>query len=356
MEYTLQEDLIGKYLSGELSAREEADLMAWVDANPQNREVFEEMTQLWSLTEVDTEPTFPVNLSKAWTALDSRLDMGEFTNTLAEPVVSPAKPAPALQVVKEPVIRSLNRIWSAAAAIAVLLVAGWWIFMRETGSKTLEYSTADNQSRSITLPDQSKIVLNENSTLAYTFDGKNRQVELSGEAFFDVEKDPKHPFVIHSGEVETKVLGTSFNIRAYPDEAKIKVSVKTGRVEVRKVQKSQPEAAPALVLLPGNAGVYSTKDAVLEKAPDIATEDVNSWQQGSVVIPEGAYFSDVIPELEKLYDIKIQIDPSILGARTSKMRFSQDMSIEVALTIFTGTFGGKFMLENGIYVITSEGK
>lgn len=352
MEYTLQEDLIGKYLSGELSAREEADLMAWVDANPQNREVFEEMTQLWSLTEVDTEPTFPVNLSKAWTALDSRLDMGELTTTLAEPVVSPAKPAPALQVFTQPKIRSLNRIWSAAAAIAVLLVAGWWIFMREAGSKTLEYSTADNQSRSITLPDQSKIVLNENSTLTYTFDGKNRQVELSGEAFFDVEKDPKHPFVIHSGEVETKVLGTSFNIRAYPDEAKVKVSVKTGRVEVRKVQKSQPEAAPALVLLPGNTGVYSTEEAVLEKAPDIATEDVDAWQQGTVVFAGGTTLAEVIPAVEKLYDIKIQADASILSSTIYGARFTRDMSVQDALNLITVPIGGKPSLENGVYVIT----
>lgn len=352
MEYTLQEDLIGKYLSGELSAREEADLMAWVDANPQNREVFEEMIQLWSLTEVDTEPSFPVNLSKSWAALDSRLDLGELTTTLAEPVTSPAKPAPALQVVKEPVIRSLNRIWSAAAAIAVLLVAGWWIFMRETGSKTLEFSTADNQSRSITLPDQSKIVLNENSTLAYTFDGQTRQVELSGEAFFDVEKDPKHPFVIHSGEVETKVLGTSFNIRAYPDEAKVKVSVKTGRVEVRKVQKSQPEAAPTLVLLPGNTGVYSSENAALEKAPDIATEDVDAWQQGTVVFAGGTTLAEVIPAVEKLYDIKIQADASILSSTIYGARFSRDMSVQDALNLITEPIGGKPSLENGVYVIT----
>lgn len=352
MEYTLQEDLIGKYLSGELSAGEEADLMAWVDASPQNREVFEEMTQLWSLTAVDTEPAFPVNLSKAWTALDSRLDMGELTTTLTEPVTSPAKPAPTLQVLTQPKVRSLNRIWSAAAAIAVLLVAGWWIFMHEAGSKTLEYSTADNQSRSITLPDQSKIVLNENSTLAYTFDGKNRQVELSGEAFFDVEKDPKHPFVIHSGEVETKVLGTSFNIRAYPDEAKVKVSVKTGRVEVRQVQKSQPEAAPALVLLPGNTGVYSTEEAVLEKAPDIATEDVDAWQQGTVVFAGGTTLAEVIPAVEKLYDIKIQADASILSSTIYGARFTRDMSVQDALNLITDPIGGKPSLENGVYVIT----
>ena len=134
------------------------------------------------------------------------------------------------QIGVQPKIRRLNWAWSVAAAIAVLLVASWWIFLRERTPDTFAISTQTNESRSITLPDESKVVLNENSTLSYHYAGDIRKVVLSGEAFFDVAKDPRHPFVIQSEDVETKVLGTSFNIRAYPDEGKVKVSVKTGRV------------------------------------------------------------------------------------------------------------------------------
>lgn len=353
MEYTIQEDLIGKYLSGELSAQEEAQLMAWVDADLQNRKVFEEMVQLWSLTETSpVEPEFPVNMPKAWAALDSRLDLGESTTTLAEPIVSAAKPEPIIQVLNSPKIRSLKWAWSAAAAVAVVVVAAWWIFMQNARPDTLVFSTGDNESQNLTLPDHSKIVLNENSTLAYTFDGKTRQVELSGEAFFEVEKDAQHSFVIESGEIETKVLGTSFNIRAYSDEAKVKVSVKTGRVEVRKVQKTQPKATPVLVLLPGNTGVYSDDNATLEKAPDIATEDVDAWQQGTVVFPAGTSLAEVIPAVEKLYDIKIKADASILGSTISGVRFSRDMSVQVALDLITEPIGApKPTLERDTFVI-----
>jgi ferric-dicitrate binding protein FerR (iron transport regulator) len=349
MEHTLQEDLIGKYLSGELSAREEGELMAWVEASPQNREVFEEMVQLWSLSETSPEPEFPVNMSKAWAALDSRIELGE-TTLVAEPMVSTTKPA--LQVVSQPKVRSLNWAWSAAAAVAVLVIAAWWVFMRDTTPKTLAFSTPDNQSRSITLPDQSRIKLNENSTLSYTFDGDTRKVVLSGEAFFDVEKDPEHPFVIETGEVQTRVLGTSFNIRAYPDEAKVKVSVKTGRVEVRKVEKTPQKETQVLVLLPGNTGVYANESATLEKAQDVATEDVDAWQQGMVTFPNGTALSEVIPVIEKFYNIKIKADETTLKATIFGARFSRDMSVQDVLKLITLPINGDLTVEGDVFVIS----
>ncbi len=350
MEHTLQEDLIGKYLSGELSTREEGELMAWVNASAQNREVFEEMVQLWSLTETSPEPEFPVNLPKAWAALGSRIDLGEAT-LVAEPVVSTAKPA--LQVLPQPKMRSLNWVWSAAAAVAVLVIAAWWVFMRDTTPEPLAFSTLDNESRSITLPDQSKIVLNENSSLSYTFDGDTRKVVLSGEAFFDVEKDAKHPFVIETGEVQTRVLGTSFNIRAYPDEAKVKVSVKTGRVEMRKVENTLKEVNPALELRPGNTGVYSTENASLKKASDMATEDVDAWQQGMVILPDGTTLIDVIHTVEKLYNIKIQVDQDIQDIRIDGIRISSDEEIEGVLGKITYLSGSKFTNVGGTFIISS---
>jgi len=349
MEHTLQEDLIGKYLSGELSAREEGELMAWVEASAQNREVFEEMVQLWSLSETSPEPEFPVNLPKAWAALDSRIDL-EGTTLVAEPVVSTAKPA--LQVLPQPKVRSLNWAWSAAAAVAVLVVAAWWVFMRDTTPETLAFSTPNNQSRSITLPDHSQIELNENSTLSYTFDGDTRKVVLSGEAFFDVEKDPKHPFVIETGEVQTRVVGTSFNIRAYPDEAKVKVSVKTGRVEVRKVETTPQKTAPPLELLPGNTGVYIKESDALEKAQDVATKDVDSWQQGTIVFTFGTTLSEVIPALEKFYNIQINADESILNKTINTARFSRDTKAQDVLNIIAESVAGKLTVEGDVFVIS----
>jgi len=355
MESTLQEDLIGKYLSGELSPGEKGELMAWVDASSENREVFEEMTQLWSMTDEAPAFNFPVNLPNAWARLDQRIDTHTALDRV-EPQSSPAKPMPQIGV--QPKIRSLNRAWSVAAAIAVLLVASWWIFLRERTPDTFAISTQMNESRSITLPDESKVVLNENSSLSYHYAGDTREVILSGEAFFDVAKDPRHPFVIQSGDVETKVLGTSFNIRAYPDEEKVKVSVKTGRVEVSAVKISTKSKAVPVVLLSGNTVEYEAKTETLEKAQDVAAENVDSWQEGTLIFQPGTKLSEIIPAVEKMYDVKITTaDVNILNVSIGDgVIFKRDFSLPVALELITLPIGGKSSFDGETYVISAMGR
>jgi ferric-dicitrate binding protein FerR (iron transport regulator) len=350
MESTLQEDLIGKYLSGELTPAEQGDLMSWVDASPENQAVFEEMIQLWSLTDEQAESDFPANLPKAWAVLDQRIE----NSTTAGSQTSSAKPA--LHVVhNQPKIRNLNWLGSAAAAIAVLVFAAWWIFGREITPQSLAVSTTLNESRSVSLPDGSKVVLNENSQLSYSYAGKNREVQLVGEAFFEVSKDPKHPFVIHTGEVQTKVLGTSFNVRAYPDEEKVKVSVKTGTVEVSNTGANSQKTKP-LILLAGNTGVYKNQDATLEKALDVATEDVDTWKEGMLVFESGITLSEVIPAIEKFYDIKISTDPNILNCTITRVRFTHDMPKDTALSLITLPISAKFNKdEDGTYQISGKG-
>lgn len=348
MEPIVQEDLIGKYLTGELSAGEKAQLMAWVDANAQNRAVFEEMIQLWSLTETPIEPEFTVNVPQAWAALDARLEQATST---ANPLVKTAPLAPLHSKPGTGKIRRLPWAWSVAAAVAILVLGAWWLFLRDATPKSLAFSTGENERREITLPDQSKVFLNENSTLSYTYAGATRQVELRGEAFFDVQKDAKHPFVIQSGAVQTKVLGTSFNIRAYPDEPKVKVTVKTGRVEVRKTPKMPNADKAPLILNPGNTAVYSIQTTELAKSEDVAPVEADAWQQGTVFVPYGTTLAEVIPIVEKLYDVHIDADPAVLDITCSDIRFTRDMSVKEAFSLFSYTLQVKFLPEgNNIYI------
>lgn len=88
--------------------------------------------------------------------------------------------------------------------------------------------------RSISLPDGSKVILNENSQLSYSgdFNENTREVKLTGEAFFDIARDESRPFIVRTGQVETTVLGTAFNVKAFPELAKVEVTVVRGRVKV----------------------------------------------------------------------------------------------------------------------------
>ena len=99
--------------------------------------------------------------------------------------------------------------------------------MKKTSTERAEY-------KYILLPDSTQVWLNAGSTLDYPehFDETTREVTLTGEAYFDVKHAAEHPFIIHTGQIQTTVLGTAFNINAYTDRSNIQVSVSRGKVKV----------------------------------------------------------------------------------------------------------------------------
>lgn len=139
-----------------------------------------------------------------------------------------------------------NRSWvlKAAAAVLILAVAGmWWVHSENTApqqtaaGETKEdelFSFTDLQNKYVQLPDGSTAILNAGSELSYrgSYGDSLREVALTGEAFFEVKPDPLKPFVVRSGQVTTKVLGTAFNVKAYPNTAEIIVIVTEGKVQV----------------------------------------------------------------------------------------------------------------------------
>ncbi|HEV7350343.1 FecR family protein [Telluribacter sp.] len=179
---------------------------------------------------------------------------------------------------KQKVVRALWRrpILQWAASLILLLGVGWLVWFSqfpktvsyqdlivnlENRSSLIEQVNENSTPLKITLEDGSVITLDKNSRLSYPahFDKDNRTVILTGEAFFDVAKDSSRPFYIYANEVVTKVLGTSFSIRAFDEENQIVVQVRTGRVSVYRQQRlplSDPETK-GLVLLPNQQATYS---------------------------------------------------------------------------------------------------
>ncbi|MFD2037575.1 FecR family protein [Belliella marina] len=126
-----------------------------------------------------------------------------------------------------------NWAWKIAAGlIPFLMLSMAWLYFNQEES-WIETSTTFGEFKEFYLPDSSRILLKPNSTIKYlsSFD-KNRLVELEGNAFFDVRKNPKSPFLVHSGALEIKVLGTSFDILSFHDSDESKVTVATGLVAV----------------------------------------------------------------------------------------------------------------------------
>jgi transmembrane sensor len=140
--------------------------------------------------------------------------------------------------------------------------------------------TAPPQQRTVvTLPDRSVVQLHAGSSLAYpeAFASGNREVILTGEAFFEITKDATRPFVVRTGDVSTTVLGTSFNVQAFPHE-NTSVTVVTGRVRVS--GKEGSSTAP-VILTPGNQAVYDYRHQAITTS-EVTVEPYISWRDNII--------------------------------------------------------------------------
>lgn len=280
---------IGKYLSGEASPAEVAELMAWVEQSQANKEFFDNMLQLWAIPE--PQPAMPpLNASKAWAALESAIDQ--------------RAPAP-----KNRGIISMKMMLRVAAVLLPLALALWWTLGRnDAPTEVLMAQTIAQERKTIILPDGSTVQLNENSALHYRQDADARYVTLSGEAFFEVQHLDGKPFIIESGEARTTVLGTSFNVRAYPNEERVEVSVSTGKVQVEAIAAPQQKA----MLAAGEAVAVRKKDLRLAAAEEIAN-NATAWKNRQFRFDDTPV-DEVVMTLERYFGLKIELSQPAIGA------------------------------------------
>jgi ferric-dicitrate binding protein FerR (iron transport regulator) len=287
--------LIGKYLSGNISEREAARLMEWVDRADANRLFFEEMEQLWGITNEYEAPTVDTNTPAAWEALDAKLDSLD-----TESQHSGQQDARVRRLSFTP-----RLILRYAAAILVLLAAGYWSYEYIGGNakpaeQIVAISTTDGEERSILLPDSSVVVLNERSTLSYASLFHERKVELAGEAFFEITHKDGKTFTIKAEGTTTTVLGTSFNVRAYPEESRVEVSVASGKVAVSK----QGEKPEKVELIAGQASVYDKQQDDLDKTVLL---NANAWKTNRLDF-ENIKLGVVAENLERYFNISITFE------------------------------------------------
>ncbi|MEQ9286864.1 MAG: DUF4974 domain-containing protein [Cyclobacteriaceae bacterium] len=201
----------------------------------------------------------------------------------------------------------------AASLSAIILVSLFWVFSSElTSTKTMpevvsivERSTERGQRSNLVLKDGTKIKLNSQSFLTYpkSFQKDLREVQVTGEAFFEVKRDENRPFMVHMGEVSLKVLGTSFNIRAYPDENKLKISLATGKVEV--IRNGVVEAT----LTPNREAVYDRFSGQITTS-EFDPRFTLAWKEDKIKFQK-ASFTEIVNVLEKWYDVSFSYDEAI---------------------------------------------
>lgn len=225
----------------------------------------------------------------------------------------------------------LIHIYSRVAAVLLVpvLLAGLWLyFMPKPMPEILVEQTVTNSiyaplgSRvAFNLPDGTTGFLNSGSTLTYTipFAG-NRKVELQGEAWFDVVRDEQHPFEIGAGASAVKVLGTSFNLSAYPNDNFVEVVLAGGTVEFRATPNAQP-----LVILPSERVVFNGKEINIEKTDP---SKFKGWTEGKLIF-RGDNMAEVTRRLERWYNIEVEVADPALNEYVFRATFEDDSLREV---------------------------
>ncbi len=207
--------------------------------------------------------------------------------------------------------------WNVAAGL-ILVIAGIFAYIwyktthRIPGTTKLTgIETKRGQKAWFELPDNSKVILNAGSRLIYPKEfGTTREVTLEGEAYFEIAKDSQKLFIVRTGDLETTVLGTSFNINAYPEEQVIKVAVIKGKVQVA-VDDGSEKFNKKRQLVGRSLATYHKPEQLIEVETQ-DNSDLVAWKEG-VIHFDNTPFSEVAKTLERWYGVKFFIGNEKIG-------------------------------------------
>jgi len=255
-------------------------------------------------------------------------------------------------------------LWKVAAVIA-LLMGTVFILTEIVNSSEAEIklakanqftkSTPMGQKSTVYLPDGSQVMMNAGSTIEYYEDQKNntRKLILEGEAFFDIKRDTLRRFTVNTENINTTVLGTSFNIRAYKDENEIEVALVTGKVLL--TNNSSP-SQNGIALLPNDMVSYRKAEKTTSKS-NFDPEKVLAWTDKTLYF-EDVNFEQLMVTLERWYGVDFVIDKDLWKNKKFIERKDyrgkyKNKSLETVLEAVSFSYGFDFEIDNKIVLINS---
>lgn len=255
------------------------------------------------------------------------------------------------------------RIIYASVSIAASLIIAFFLFFQESkkstpGKEISEVSTRLGSKSRIQLPDGSIVWLNAGSKLTYDkeFGDCLREVNLTGEAFFDVTEDKTRPFLIHTSAIDIKVLGTAFNVKAYPDDKTTETSLIRGSIEVsiknrrNDVLILSPNEKLVVDNNPVNVPTIETREKEtlivinkLKRDPRDSTIIETQWTENKLVFDDEP-FKDIAIKMERWFNVEIEINDEKLAEKHLTGKFDGE-SIEQALEGLAYTSTISFVFE-----------
>ncbi|MCC5931530.1 MAG: FecR domain-containing protein [Cyclobacteriaceae bacterium] len=348
----MNKELLIKFKEGRCSPEELRQVLAWYGS-------------------VDAEYTFSEDIERIWMESENHNKEEPFPEqeeTYQKLKLKLGLPADENAKLKINLVKKKRRFLEgyfmqrAAAILLLFSVTGYLVyqlgsFIGWTGNdeskiaevQWLKESTLRGQKLPVKLPDGTVLKLNSRSSIRYKddFGVADREVWLEGEAWFQVASDSQRPFIIHCGELRTVVLGTVFNVMAYPEKESFEVVVSEGLVKVELGVKNDVPATEML-LRARESAVYHREGHKLSSAIfDI--EKKLAWQKGIIEF-ENAGIEEIVKRLEDWYDVQIEVRRKDFSGKGYTGRF-QNKSLDVVLEGISYVQGFDFELKNKKVVI-----
>jgi len=203
--------------------------------------------------------------------------------------------------------------------------------------------TAIGGEYALILSDGTRVWLNADSELEYPveFVKKERIVKLSGEAYFEVAPNPEQPFIVEAGGIQTRVLGTSFNIQAYRNEKSVYTTLLTGSLRV-----AVADGGDAVVLTPGREAIWEKGSGAIQ-VEAVNAEDAIAWRYGNFIFEEED-IEVVMRMLSRWYEVEFVFDGGRKEKHTFSGRMSKDESLDTVLETIELAGGPEFRREGNI--------
>jgi transmembrane sensor len=342
-------ELISLKLSGEAKEEELEELETLLKANPEESLRLETLYTIWG-----THHSSQAGQKKE--AFNRH--MQRLSNHLSEPVLQYENAEPASEEeypdTPKPARKYRKMIW--ATGIAASLLIAFFIYSILPSDKIKSKSNAQNtvstkrgSKSKVQLPDGTEVWLNSDSRITYNenFQGSIREVQLVGEAFFDVVRDETRPFIIHTDAIDVKVLGTAFNVRSYADEKNTETSLIRGSVEITLVKSPDKKK---IILKPNDKLIVNNNEALAVQKenegktniPVMTLAKINYEKKDSSAVEtlwiknklafDNEMVEDIALKLERWYDVKVIIEDEALN----KVRYTgtfEDESLQQVMTV-----------------------
>lgn len=310
---TISVELLDRYLAGASTAQEQSLVQAWIDENPRRKVEF-------ALVKAPS--------MQAQAALRRVLDERGGEQGRGSETGRARQPWQYLLLGKRNAM-SLG-VWASLALIVVLTgtltFLGTWRPGKLLSDSIIQtYTTVTGQEGSLTLDDGTRVTLAPGTTLRMsTFGNGSRTVDLDGEAYFNVKHADGAPFIVRTGEISTRVLGTAFVVKRYSSDSYVRVAVESGKVSVS----ASTAQRPSVVLTAGFSGVVTDSTANVAPVDDMAI--YTGWMNGDLTFHE-TEVGEIVNALNRWYGYQFQFkDPAMINRSITVVLSTQ--SIEAALS------------------------